>query len=139
MTRRLPSFCITLALTLAACATSVKDPGYEDAMRAVRLNLMSTQGPWYQRAVTGHVGDVPRDAYWLCYARNPDQRNTDLLFRLDASGKPVQTIVYPDAALAACLVEKLDVFPLPPPPTPDYWLLFRFGRPTVSGIAGGGR
>ena len=137
----LDTMCIALAVALAACATtSTKDPGYEDAMHAVRLNAKSVQGSKYQRTVARDVGDALRDVYRLCFARNPDQRVTDLLVRLDAAGNPVQKIVYPDDKLAACLVEKLDVFPLPPPPTPDYWFLFRVGRPTVpTGIAAGGR
>lgn len=118
------------ALVAAACAASPKHPGYEDAARAARQNFQSAAGARYARLVERHVGSDFFEVARLCYERIPDARGATLLFRLDPSGNALETIAYPDGELAACLLEDLEVFPLPAPPEADYWI--RFGVPARS-------
>jgi hypothetical protein len=109
-------------IAVASCAPSTKHPGYEDAIREARRNIRSGGGVRYARLARRHVGKDLREVARLCQLRIPDKRGVTILYRLDTSGDPLETIVYPDEELGACMREGLDFFPLPPPPEADYWL-----------------
>lgn len=116
---------VALALC-ATCASSPKPPGYEAAARAARKNAESVEGAWYLREVGRDLGrrrlvSSTDRMVRVCRRQTPDARGVHLLFRLDASGEPAETLVYPDSELGRCVREGLEIFPLPSPPEPDYW------------------
>ena len=109
------------------CATGQEDasgkpPGYEEAARAARKNGKSVRGRRYVKAVRNSLKGIPEDVIHSCQIREPDRRHIRLMYRLDADGDPVETMVYPASAFADCVIEGIRGFQFPPPPEPDYWI-----------------
>ena len=60
-----------------------------------------------------------------CSVRFPEKRGARLLYRLDAEGRAVESIVYPETPLGECIRDDLgglEAFSLPPPPRADHWI-----------------
>jgi len=114
------------ALALAACATGSPPAGYYEALREVRLNLRSPEGGYYARRVYYEMRNDVERLSSRCYVREPDTRGAQILYRLDAAGRPTESIVYPPAPFAECVhrgLRSLEDFDLPPPPGEPHWIL----------------
>jgi hypothetical protein len=112
-------------LSLAACASETTPAGYYEAARQVRLNLETPAGHVYGKNVARKTRDRLERATRRCSVRALDQRGVRLLYRLDAAGRPVESIVHPETPLARCIREDLGMLEeveLPPPPSDDYWI-----------------
>jgi len=112
-------------LALAACASETTPDGYYEASREVRLSLKTPEGHAYGEVVARRSRDRLERTARRCAVRALDQRGVRLLYRLDAEGRPVESIVYPETPLARCIQEdlgSLEELELPPPPAPDYWI-----------------
>lgn len=106
------------------CAPEMLPPGYDDAAREVRDNLRTAQGRSYRRAVENELSRRLQRAARRCYVHAPETRGVRLLYRLDESGNPTESIVYPDTAFGRCVQTDIGQFELPPPPEPGYWVSF---------------
>lgn len=117
---------IIAPIWLLSCAAETGPPGYQDGIRLAKLNLKSQAGSRYKRQTQRIFRKAFRKASRRCYVQIPDKRGATVLYRLDAIGDPVESIVYPTRSeLAGCVLESAGKFKLPAPPEPDYWIAVR--------------
>jgi len=114
---------VLLLVGLASCSQDIGPPGYNDALRELRLNRLSPGSDGYfmrfERTIRGALVVANR----TCRALRPlDKRGSMLLYRIDAEGRPTTSMVYPSTPYATCMHERVKDFELPPPPKPDYWV-----------------
>jgi len=115
---------LVAGVVIASCAQTPKHPGFEEAARSARLNARSAEGSRYYRLVERSLGHEMRLAIEDCRRREVDTRYALVLFRLDESGAILETILHPEDRLSRCIHDGIHVLPLPPPPKPDYWVMF---------------
>jgi hypothetical protein len=127
---------IAIVLTPAAmtqCATVPPAPaGYDEALREVERNERSPRGDMYLRSIEKEFVQAFDGAIRRCRVREPDTLRVRFLFRLDASGVPVENLIHPLTPFAECVREEIGDLAFEPPPEPDYWIGLRIrpgGRP----------
>ena len=123
------------ALTAAlftACAADVGPPGYQDAAREARANMISMDGRRYRRHIQRHIQSAFEDLIDRCYRETLDNRGAHLLLLINADGELVRFLIYPDGAFSSCISAGLDIPKLAPPPETNYWIkLFLETHPGV--------
>jgi hypothetical protein len=114
-----------LILLLALQCTSVPPApaGYDEALREVRSNERSPRGDMYLRTIEKEIRPPFERAIRRCFVSAPPETlGTRFLFRLDASGVPVETFVHPQTPYAECIRQAIGTLELEPPPEPNYWI-----------------
>lgn len=112
-----------LALAFGACASPVPDRVAE-ARAAARANLSTAEGKRYDVAFAEATRSRFEPLLRRCFegASRDEMKDMVLLYRIDASGVPVEELAYPESRILSCLQQGFRGFSLPPPPKPDYWV-----------------
>ena len=111
-------------LGLLACATEGRPPGYDDAAFTAQRNATNPRYARYNHHIRrDFVGQILR-MLRECRLESLDTTHATFLYRLDSSGKTLETMVYPPSAFSECVHPRLSELEFPPPPKPDYWLGF---------------
>jgi hypothetical protein len=123
-----------LAFLVASLAVGCATPPttVEDAYGAAQANLKTPEGQKYDREFEAQTSPRFESAVKSCLHSlgRPDRSQTSLLFRIDASGRPVETLLDPETKIGACVRDGIAGFTLPPPPAPDYWVIIQLNFKT---------
>jgi len=134
MPTRIRTLLALLVGSLAACcASSAPSPTtVEAAYDAAQANLETPEGQKYDREFEAQTSPRFESAVKSCLRSHgrPDRSNTSLLFRIDATGRPVETLLLPETKIGACVRDGIAGFTLPPPPAPDYWVIIQLNFTT---------
>jgi hypothetical protein len=112
---------VVAASALPSCATEGRPEGFDAAAREARLNRQSSRNAVFHHQLRRELTADFRRLVRRCRLESLDTKEVTLLYRLDASGDPVESMFYPPGAFAECVHEGIGGIELPPPPRPDYW------------------
>jgi len=128
VSRTLTLFVLLAASQLASSCAS-PPPEVQAALDAATANLATSEGQKYDSTFGAQMSPRIRTAAISCGGRLAGGigGQTNVLYRIDSSGRPVESLVYPDTDMGYCVRDMLAGFTLPPPPFPDYWIILRLG------------
>src|SRR5262249_51624372 len=96
--------------------------GYALAQREAVLNLRDPGDQPYFNLVNRQFGEEFRDALKHCRWDVNETRGATFLYRLDAFGGAVESMVYPVSDFSECMQPVVSSYRFPPPPKADYWV-----------------
>ncbi|NNL65671.1 MAG: hypothetical protein HKP30_05470 [Myxococcales bacterium] len=101
-----------------------KPAGFDDANRAATINLSTPAGRHYESSMKEQVYHRLLQSGLQCLIDGPGnpQRAVTILFRIDASGQPVESLLWPRTDFGVCAHGGIGPFTLSPPPRDDYWV-----------------
>jgi hypothetical protein len=113
---------VLIAALFTACAADVGPPGYQEAAREARVNMLSMKGRFFRRRIERDLKTALKDIMERCYRVSRDTRGARLLLLINADGELSRFLIYPESAFSSCISENLAIPKLVPPPEPDYWI-----------------
>ncbi len=118
---------LVLAVFASVCLATDKKQ-LSDAAAAVDANLKTFAGKQYDDAMGKEFSAKYLSSLKQCKQSMPSGASLDpfdMFLKLDAEGKVLQVLVYPETALAVCARTALQDGKLSPPPHGDYWINIR--------------
>ena len=110
--------------------------GYGDAVQAASWNRQTPAADPYYRLVDKQFGTGFRAALKTCRWDINETRGATFLYRLDAFGNAVESMVYPQSDFSDCMQPVVNAYRFPPPPQENYWVGIFIAGCSQSGARG---